>query len=528
MTKKSKQSDEELEELWRKWNRIRELASDGWELESADEGCGDKYANAIVGGVAVFLWHREWSTLDAFRWPEIETAFRGVLNAPPASGGFYSEDSTATWTWDCFGAEAGAMLWAADLRNEEWRRVVGEAVFNPRYAALRCLFATCAEHRTSLGEDFTRLRRLALEWAFVRDRIDAIRRRSRGFLQLGERVLDGVRQELDDWANERLAAFIAGESEGFPSDWNRCDEHDRFRDLDAIRRPWPGYPGMNFRVVRCSHEWLPLPDEALDSGEREEVVRFWCTAIGFVRTRPLADLNRRDHQYPQEDERWVLERAAAALLQFRAEEQPELLWQAVFELHSEGHDWPEAFLQSLHQHALAAERTPVNFGPLVRLMLHFAFTEVDGKRRWSEYERVWDAIVGIDWYTCDLWEARHAVAVRELEDVFSLWMAEVPLNGRRLRTFAKWLRGPSAAPIRLRTLKWILGYVRGEDLRRPRDVREADDAIAALLNVVWDEEERAMRANTEAFMAFQGLLAWLGDRQNRLGLELLGRIGSLG
>lgn len=33
---------------------------------------------------------------------------------------------------------------------------------------------------------------------------------------------------------------------------------------------------------------------------------------------------------------------------------------------------------------------------------------------------------------------------------------------------------------------------------------------------------------SEAFMAFRGLLAWLVERQNALGLELQGRIGGLG
>jgi hypothetical protein len=285
---------------------------------------------------------------------------------------------------------------------------------------------------------------------------------------------------------------------------------------------------MNFRVVRCSHEWLPLPDSANGPEEREDVIRFWRFALRVVIARPLTDLSRQDNQYPLDDERWVLENVAAVLLQLRPEERPELPWEPILDLHSEAHDWPEEFLHSLHRHALVAQQTPTNYGALIRLMIQRAFTEVAGERRWPRHEHVWDALLGIDCYSRDLWEARHAHLVKELSEVVSLWMEKVPLEGRRLGNFAMWLCRPAAAPIRLRTLPWILGRARVNEERALHHVEEAEDAIANLLNVVWDQDEMSVRADTTAFAAFKALLAWLGARQNALGLELLGRIGGLG
>jgi hypothetical protein len=161
-------------------------------------------------------------------------------------------------------------------------------------------------------------------------------------------------------------------------------------------------------------------------------------------------------------------------------------------------------------------------------MVQRAFVDVNGERRWPWHEHVWDALIGIDAYSREMWEPRHADTVRGLWDVFSLWMNRVPLDGRRLGTFATWLTRPATMPIRIRTLPWILARVRVDERHEPRDVAEAEDAIASLLNVVWGEEEQSLRAEPEAFAAFRGLLSWLGDRQNRLGLELLGRLGSLG
>ena len=519
--------DTRLAELWEQWARIRKLAVAGTVLPNGEQRFGDEYANAIAGGVAMFLWHGDWCLRDESRVPELLDALRAVLSEPPERHGLDGDDSISTWTFECFAAEAAAMLWARDPANEEWRRMVGEATFSKKYATTKMLFARCAESRRVLGEDFGRLRRLALEWAYVRDRVDLLRRVAHEALQLDDEVLKRLRQSLLSWAEERRSAFVAATLPGVPKDWAECDDASRFRDLDGVRSKWPGHPGLDFHVVRCAHEWLPLPDDAQDEREREEIIRFWRSALGVVVARPGINLSRRDYQYPQDDERWVLERVGAAVLQLRGDEQPELLWHPVLDLHSEGHDWPEVLAHSLHRQALVAQQTPTTYSSLVRSMLQRALVDVDGRRRWSSHERVWDALVGVDWHSRDLWEERHVVVVRELQDVFLLWMEEVPADGRRLAGFAAWLARRPAAALRFPALAWLVGLVRVEERREPRDVKEAEDAIATLLNVVWTEQESGLRADPGAFQAFRSLLGWLGDRQNRLGLELLGRLGSL-
>lgn len=528
LDEKHEQNDAQLQELWRFWVRIRELAKGEPKLPGGNETRADEYANAIAGGIAVFLWHDEWCRSEPSRLREAETALLRIQEDPPERSSVDSDDSVLNWTWECFLAEAGAMLWARDRNNERWRRLVGEAVFCPKYAALRALFGRCAEHRGMLGEDFGRLRRLAFEWAYVRERSETLRRLPAEELQKGDQVRERTRREVAAWAEEKVVAFVNGLSNGVPSDWRDCDDPARFTEVDTVRRKWPGSPGMDFYVVRCSNEWLPSPDRARDPAEREEVIRFWQAALHVVTARPLADLDRRDSQYPEDGERWVLENTAVTVLDLRADEKPELLWQPILDLHSAAHDWPEVFAHSLHRHALESQATPTGYGPLVRLIVQRAFVDVAGRRRWPWHERVWDALIGIDGYSRDLWEARHAETVRGLSDVFSLWMEKVPLDGRRLGNFAAWLCCPAAGPIRLRTLHWILGRIRVDEDHVLYRVEEAQDAIANLMNVVWDKDEASLRVAPEAFSAFRGLLAWLGDRQNALGLELLGRIGSLG
>ena len=223
----------------------------------------------------------------------------------------------------------------------------------------------------------------------------------------------------------------------------------------------------------------------------------------------------------------MLENVAAVVLQLRPTENPEEFWEAIVDLHSEAHDWPEGFLNALHRRALSSEPTPATYGSLVRGIAQRAFTDVDGERRWPWHEGVWDALIGIDNWGSELWAGRHADHVLRIWDVISLWMEKAPQEGRRLGRFARWLSKAAASSIRLRVLPWFLGQLQvGEGRSAYRD-DDVEDDLAKLLNVVWDEDQSAMRASNESFAAFRGLLAWLVERQNSLGLELQGRIGGL-
>lgn len=521
------QTDVQLEELWQTWLRIRQLSEAGSALPGGEERFGDEYVNAITGGVAVFLWHEDWLSHHEERRRAIETAVEAIVGAPPERAGFAREHDVSTWTWDCFLAEATAMLWAREPKDTRWRRLVAEMVFAKKYATVRLLFSRCAEHRAALVEDFERLRRIAVDWAHVRDRIDVLRSWQHMVPQGDEQVRERLQGEVAAWAEQTIASFVAGALEPLPPDWNRFGEASRFAEIDALRHRRPDSRLMDFRLVRCSHEWLPMPDEALSPQERASVIQFWRVALDVVAARPRADLQRRDHQYPNEDERWVLARVAAVVLQLRPDEKPEQLWMPIVDLHSEAHDWPEVFLNALHRYALSPEQTPTTYGPIVRQIALRAFSDVEGARRWPRHEEVWDALLGLDWYVTDLWLDRHAPHVESIWDVVSLWMEKAPQDGRRLGRFARWLSRNSAASIRLRALPWFLGRLQADEERGVYRDKDAEDDLAKLLNVLWDQDQNRLRSTTESFAAFRGLLAWLIERQNSLGLELQGRIGGL-
>lgn len=509
------QTDAQLDELWQTWASIRKPA----EANSVLPGrVGDEYVNAIMGGIAVFIWHDDWLSQDATRRFDVEGTLESIIAGDlPERDVFHSERDVSTWTWDCFLAEAAGMLWAKEPQDARWRRLVAAMVFMDKYVTVRMLFSRCGKHRAALGDDFKRLRRLAFDWSHVRDRNAVLRH----WQHMDEDVRERLQGELAAWVGEKLTSFVDGTLATLPVDWSRFDEATLFAEVDAIRRGWPDSRLMDFHLVRCSHEWLPLPDEALSPEERVDVIQFWRVALDVVVARPRADLQRRDHQYPNEDEVWVLGNVAAVVLQLRATEDPEQFWAAIVDLHSEAHDWPEQFLHTLHRRGLQSQPMPATYGPLVREIVQRALSDVDGKRRWPWHEEVWDALIGIDYWVSDFWADRHAEHVLRIWDIISIWMEKAPQEGRRLGRFARWLSGPAATSIRLRVLPWFLGQ-----LQAYRDDDSVDD-LAKLLNVAWDQDQNPLRASGESFAAFRGLLAWLVERQNSLGLELQGRLGGL-
>jgi hypothetical protein len=517
------QTDAQLDELWRTWARVRDLARTGPALPGGEERFGDEYANAITGGIAVFLRHHEWLSRNDTHRHEVIAALEAISDDLPERDEFISEHDAS---WDCFLAEVAAMLWARDPQDARWRRLIAETVFSEKYVTVRLLFSRCAEYRAALGGDFGRLRRLAVNVAHVRDRIGVLR----GWQHMGpqgddEQLRERLQREATDWAEQAIASFVAGTLEPIATDWSQFADASRFVEFDNLGHGRPSRL-MDFHFVRCCHEWLPLPDEAQSPEERADVVQFWWVALDVVTARPRADLRSDDH-YPDEDDQWVLRNVARVLLQLRPPENSEVFWATIVDLHSEAHDWPQCFLDELHLRALSSEQPPATYGPLLRQIAPRSLSDVDGAKRWHWHEEVWEALIGIDGWVYDLWRDRHAEYVVAIWDVIALWMEKAPQRGRRLGRFARWLSSPPAAAIRLRTLGWFLGLLQVDEERAVWHDEDADDDLAKLLNVVWDRDQIALRSTSESFAAFRGLLAWLVERQNALGLELQGRIGGL-
>jgi hypothetical protein len=451
-----------------------------------------------------------------------------VLN-PPLRHHFDDPVSKATWTWDCFAAEALPIFWSQDPSNAQLRLLVARLVFAPHYMAVEILFRRCAEQRTALGPDFGRLRHLLFEWANVRDRIAFVHRAQGAAEAISEEQAGRFSENVDQWAADRVAAFVEGRSSSTCEAWGDMDAPGRFQEIDEARKHWHYY-SLDLRLVGAAHAWLPTPDHALDADERLNWLRFWREALGFIIRRAQNSRQSGSHNHPYEDEQWVLDGVAAAVQYMDAEERPEEMWLPILDLPRQAHRWPEDFLQAFHLHGLHCDPTPPAYAPTVRRMVEYILdrdADRNAESGWPYYEEIWEAVLGIDGFTRPYWEARHRALVENMRDLFERWATRTPTYGRHLASFARWLEGPAAEPIRLPGLLWLNRSLNGDEVQGGFNLESTKDAVASLLNVVWQHDQERLRRETGSFAAFHSLLRRLANQQNEVALELLGRIGGL-
>jgi hypothetical protein len=517
---------EAIEPFWLQVRRIAEkLAQSGTEVEGKPGRAQDDAVNAVAGGIAVLVrLHSAWLAEVPEREEWCRTRIQEIVLEPPGGAEFDSPESVCTWTWDCFAAETLPVFWARSQGDQVLRQLVARLVFAPHYVAVEILFRRCAELRSSLRLDFARLRRLAFEYAYFRDRALFVQHSREASGRVAEEDVQKFGETVSRWVEEREDAFVRATSEPRWKRWADLDT-DLFQAIDEARRAWNRDGHLDLHLIRAAHMWVPSLASALDAEERQEWLEFWREALAFVLRR--ASTSKHDHNYPYEDEQWVLARTAAMLLEMTASEDPKALFGAVLGLPAESHDWPEDFLQAFHRAALASEAVPAGYTSIFRAIFEQVLpADSAPTTKWPYHEEVWDALVGIDGFTQSYWAPRHAPLVASLSDVFETWWERAPAYIRRAEVFARWLERPAASPIRLRAIMWLERRLTA-DTGRAFDREDLGHAIASVLATTWQLDEARLRADAPAFAAFRRLLRVLADDQNELALDLLGRIGGL-
>jgi hypothetical protein len=527
-------SADQLEEFWTKLERLkleneqqdrgREAANDSVS-KSAELFEIDPEIRRVEGltGASAFLicQHPDWldEHPDRLKWC-LEQLHNVVLNPPSFQHGDVPE-SAFTASWDYFAAEAVPRLWAQIPNDENFRYLMAQLTFAPHYEAVRLLFERCRDVSSELTTDVERLRRLVFERAHVDNWMSFVRQQKES---LDEKELRKFRESADTWYGNRLDQFIHGTLEPISTSWEEMDPLQPPPSWRAMRAQWFGSYMLDFRLVRAAHE--SMRDLAEVSGEqRRTVVEFLRNALSF--TTECAKDQGQDHKHPGQDAQWVLARVAAALPMMREDENPGELWRAILELPSEYHSWAADFLRDFHRAALSREQVPENYVQLTQEMNEYAF-QSRADDAWPQYQRVWQALIGIDDFTRNYWNEAHRELASSLEPVIDTWLEIAQRDPRHLAALASWLQRDAAALLRIKGIRWLEDILlASEEDRVSRDWKDAHDSVASLLQVAWRNDEARLRGNEQGFDAFRKLLQWLADRQNSLALDLVRNIGGL-
>lgn len=505
----------------------KSVDDEGLQAELTRMHATESPVNALAGGIAVLLClHYEWVAAqpELLKWCRDSLA-RVVLHPPPRHS-MDVHESVSTWTWDCFAAEAAAALWRRSPEDPDLRTLIAILAFSHHNAAVALLMRGAGQMVQERFPDVQRLRRLVFEHAHIRNRMNFVRQLAQYRDEIGEDEVQQAFRDLDEWYQRQVEDFGEGSSDTIAIEWVNMDSTGMFADRDDLRRRRFGGYLLDFKLLRAAHESAWALDEAPSAEERAYRVWFLKAALDFWTTLVTEDRREDVSRYPGEDERWLLDRLAAAIRVMTPGERPEDIWERLVNLPTDAHHWSEVFLDSFFRQSLAADPVPNSLAEQIRLLVDRALA-LAPEQRWASREDVWQALYGVHRYTRDLWKARHAAVAASVWPLVKEWLARDPA-AKNVGAVARWLTTEAAADLRMDGLLVLSAAIRSSDSWwSDYDRKFAEDAVADALQLMWQEQASAVRSSDEVRAAFQLLLRWLGDRQHALGLELLGRIGQL-
>lgn len=520
---------DELEAFWQQIQQISSIGDENhsvkYENDQNSRFTPTNIASCISGGIAVLIhFHHSWLSENPEREQWCLEYLRNIVLNPPQPEQFDTPEKPGNVDWDCFVAEALPLIWGKDKDNQDIRFLMARMVCARHYNAVNILFSRCSELRSIFLDDFTRLRGLLFEWAFVRNRINYVHSWQNNIdPQLIQQFFDNVNK----WGETSLKAFIEGNMPSTIESWKSMDKPKFFCGIDKALPSWRRLYYLDFQLIQAGHTWLPTLDKATNAQERYDIISFWREALAYVTQRvsvPRQENQWQDHNYyPRDNEQRILKKIAMTIQYMQPDENPERLWQAIIDLPKDAHHWSEIFLREFHQYGLQQNTVLPAYISITRDIVNYVLPLEADTYKWSYHEEVWDTLLGLD--QLDYWDKRHRVLVKEIIDLIENWIHQIPIYHRRIARLARWLQKPATKPIRLQGLIWIKEMVEKEKNHILRET-SVTDAIASLLDFVWYRNQNQLRQDTSSFETFKYLLHLLTERQNKIALELIGRIGS--
>jgi len=504
------------------WSQVQQIAK----YEHQNNMLNNEYLNAITGAAAVFIClHYDWLVKHPENMQWCINQFRMVVQNPPLPDNIDCPEALISCCWDYFAAEAIPVLWSKKPDNKEVRDLIVRLVFTYHYSAVKILFQQCAKFRSLFGADFDRLRRLLFELSFMRSRASFVQQSRYYSESLDDKEIQKFNKVVENWSEERIAAFVDGTIPMPTNSWNDMDMPKNFIVIDKLRKKYRNNYFLDFRLIRYAHEWLPEIDQAQDIKERQTCLNFLHNCLTYALSHVSMDEEHEDR--PEEDEYWILERIAINLPFMTLDERPENLWKPILSLPNNASRWAEIFLSRFHCYGLVNLPTSSQFISLRKTIIEYVLYK-DQKQKnyqWRYFKDFWLALIGIDFYNKARWEPRHNELAKQIFPFLDQWLLHIKGHYGHIAAFAAWLEIEAASSVRIQGLVWLDRALITDNGDPVYYQDKIENSIASLLHVIWNKNESAIRQNINAFSAFKRLLHWLVGKQNAFALELERIIG---
>jgi nucleoside phosphorylase len=482
-------------------------------------------ADAVAAGVAVLLRiHQPWLKLHPPRYEWCLAVVRAIVTNPVRRGMFDTVHSAAPWGADGFAASAVVDLWRSVPDRADYRALLVQLVFHPRYHTVRVLFDRLSQCRAGYRIAFRQLCNLAIQWMYLRDLIQFVQHvREYSDSPLDEERAGAFFEAVESWCRAACDAFAHGAPTVETDSWDTLNPRrvvSAFRYWDAKASQRAGVVEIDLEMLKASHVWIPAVDAALDVVERRDVEHFWSQALRCV----LKGIHDDDTEggVPHEVGNWILGGVAGLILSI-PDAAGSRYWEQVIGLPGHAHYWCESFLRDLFERVLKATAVPPGFVSKISAMLECAMT--DDTCNWLWHNDSWMTIIGVDGYSEMHWTARHVELARSLSPVHVRWLGRVSVYSPHLAQFVSWLRHMEDDVLVVQLLPAITEAALRAERRLLVEEIDTQQAISWLLADY--ARRRADNISTLIDAPFRELLRALADLQDATALALLGRLGRL-
>jgi hypothetical protein len=528
--------------LWL-WQFLQDINANPPDLKAQDGEALLHIEDILCGGIALLVvLHHDWLTEnpDSMAW--CRRKLEAVVANPPALLRFDSEGTPGERRWDAFGAEAGVFLLARDRGDMLARRLAALGVASFHYGTTALTMLRASQRRGALGEDFDRMRGLAVRWAGLRVPYAHVTRAQADTLtaELNERKS----ALLEEFVNGRLpvelpdikqiSATAAEESEEvhqrqFPelARARRRPDQSRHRE-DSIEKLYTAHLRLDDHVISSASGWLNI-----QSARPGEERRKW---IGFVRmflaivlgSLPRTDDPRRQEidGLPSDFDGWVFGVVAGAIPCLTAAEDPDSLWKPIIELGAPAHRWVERFFWYWFTDGLRPVQSAEQFTALWGAMIEHALgcaTWQPGSDRSLRLDEMVFELLGFNSGIHTLAQNTALTsAITAMEGIFA-GAAEKWFGMPRVTAgFLYFVVEPAAAGLMLPAIRWLVAVVPSYDSYDWKFGLE--DNLIAFLHTCWDRHHQAISADPALQDAFLQLLSTVVSRGSHAAIALRDRI----
>lgn len=501
-------------------------------------------SDVVTGGIAVLMvLHPEW--LEGYperrRWCDNQLA--AILSHPPSPGPLESEFTVLGNHSESFCADIAAAQWARAPEDPAARWFVANVATSFRYETVGILMRRVTRERQRLGLEYGRLESLLVLWAALRDVWNCTR------------SIQYPWNRAASWGRRALKAFVEKKIPCRLESWDRIAraanrQAAKMRFRQSRRHATEGQPhkrtfaeflklemnheGFDLHLLNVAFRDLPTVSDAESEEDRDHVLVTHQNLLGITLHRASVEFPR-DHylhsyySHPNEFDRWLLERIATLSAQLGPVEESGALWKPVLNLGPEAHGWVESYLHSWFSHGSKAAPSVEAFSSTWQIQIAHALASPRWQGRSSDARHfsgeLFTELMGLGWFSYQIiGDAKFRGTIASMSSLYREWALHCLRNSDAIRSFARFLRCPSATDLLTDGMVWILGAVGDYDVTDwDRAEREKDDLVD-LVEHWWKSVGRDRSSADAGRTAALGLLKILADQQHPRALEIQDRL----